>query len=1364
MFFTVFNQLFGQTDYYRSTIFHSITVNDGLAHRTAHDLVQDEEGYIWIATNNGLNRYDGRSMQTYRWDIQDEYSLPDNRINNLLNSKDGRLWIISGQGKLSYHDGQGERFINLRLKLPGSIQELTTYVFSEDTEGRIYILANDQSIYRVDLRPDVPWEPDLVPIPVVNSGVSSRGNFLIDQHNRFWVRSNSGDVLCYELKGEALHLKKKISDHGSLNLLNKDGEQLWLTQQHQLFRIDLGNDELALEAVCDLHDLIPEVNSPIRQILTDPDGRIWLSTHRDGLVQLDKKGGNYFFRHFPGNAKSGDGISNNQLSRLLIDKYDVLWIGTQVGVFWTPLNQKPFYQISNTGEGGEAMVDNIVQAIYRNDHLWIGNRNGLSVIDTTAHQIYRYTEFPHFPADADFGGVTCLFQDSRERMWLGTGVGNLYQVNQPAQPAQLSFTAIDKSNSNISFRNINNILEDELGRLWIGTTYEGIFVLSGTSANDHFQFDHLSHLPTMVITNMYKDPYDNTIWVGTSTHGLLQINLDDAGRYQHHFFQSKPNEPNSLSLNHINPIVKTDPQTLWVGTIGGGLNKITFFPGDSVHYQWYTTHNGLTDNTIHTIQSDSRGHLWLGGTGLSQFDPKTEVFTHYKKEDGLQSNLFIVNSTFKDQYGRLYFGGPYGLNFFNPDKVIAEENYPDIVISGLKVLNDPIAVGEVINGREILTKPINQLAHLTIKEKENDLTFDLLALHYAAPSKNRLRYRLKGHSEEWIDVPNLQATINYSNLKRGDYTLQIMASNGDGVWAPNTKELRITVLPYWYKTGWAYFAYGLLFLLLMVLFRRNVIVQSNLRNNLKIAEVKLEKDQEVAEMKTRFFNNITHELRTPLTLIKGPVEELVSNSGISPDDQKNYYHIIHHNAVRLFNLVNRLLDFRKAETGHFTLEAAPGDLVPFSREIFLSFQQLAKENRIHYHFESPQALALYFDRDKMEIVLCNLLSNAFKYSAAGDHISLIIREMDGQCLLEVSDTGTGISPEELDNIFNRFYQIARTESSQIIGTGIGLSMVKNIIELHQGAIEVASQPGQGSTFSIRLPLGRAHLTADQIASELPPDSELIHNYPKSPASQVSSKNTALQPINQQKLLIVEDNPEIRQFIHTIFQHEFQIKEADNGEAALHQLTSYQADLIISDIMMEPMDGITFCTKVKDDPKLFHIPLILLTARTSNVYQVDGLSSGADAYITKPFNAQVLKAQAGSLLKTRASLRQYYTDRITLGPKKIEIPSEELLFLEELIAVIEEKIESEDLTAERLASAMAMSHSTLYRKVKSYTGESINAFIRSIRLKQAAQLLTDSDLNITQVAFKVGFSDVNYFGKCFKQQFKVSPSVFAKNNA
>jgi len=1342
----------GQPNFYREAIFHNLTVDDGLGHRTANAIIQDHDGYLWIGTNNGLNRYDGHHMTVFRRDIHHPFSLPGNRIAKLLISKEGRLWIITESGKLCWYESARDRFIPFHLTHREEIQRIRD--ITEDEQGNLWILTSQNEVYKSTDEQSVLIK-QLTDTKQIISGIISSAQ------NTLWVEIFNGGIRQYTIEGDSLSLQQDFAALGSLRIIESTGNKVWFSKNHKIYASDLEAGVCTIKEFCDLQLVLPMVKGAIRSVQLDKKGRVWVAINGFGLVQLKQEGRQFSYQHYPGTSKIGRGLGNNHIMDLYIDKYNVLWVGSQAGVFSNYLNQKPFYQISKAEGQEESLINNIVHAIHRNQYLWIGTRDGLSVIDTSKHQFYNYKRVSGRTIDQDEGGISCFLEDSKGNLWIGTNDAGLFKVKNPHEPAKLTFlpVASDYSpHSRLLSNSIVDLVEDDWGRIWVGTDTKGIYILDPPSRSGQGYYDFKQVLGDGLLTNLYKDPFENTIWAGSWRRGVIKISLTSPAQQEISYFQREENNRNSLSYNHVNPMIKTDPKTLWVGSIGGGLNKMTFISQDSVVFQHFTTHNGLSDNTIHSILGDHAGHLWLGGTGLTRFDPEQEKTIHYDTHDGLQSNLFIINSAFKDSIGRLYFGGPYGLNFFTPSAIQKEESYPDVVLSGLKILDQKISVGEKVNGRIILTKALNQSAQMLIKEKENDLTFDFLTIHSATPSKNQLQYRLKGLQEDWVTVDRSQASITYSNLDPGHYTFQLRASNGDGIWNPNTKNLQIEIQPYWYKTNWAYGGYILLCLALLWLFRRTILVQNNLRNDLKFAQMEIQKDQELAEIKTRFFDNITHELRTPLTLIKGPIEELLTNQKILGDVRKNYYYIIHQNAQKLFYLVNRLLDFRKAESDYFQLEAAEDEIVLFAEEIYLAFQQLAQEKGIKYSFEKEAArLPLFFDKEKMEIVLYNLLSNAFKYSTKGDEIKLRIEQEETNCLITVSDTGKGMSQDKVDQIFDRFYQIAKTESTDILGTGIGLSMVKNIIDLHQGTIQVETALGQGSCFCLRLPLGSQHLEARQIVNNRK-DSERLEHYQ---VQEFEKETPNYAEGKTQQLLIVEDNQEIRAFIKAIFMDQFLIQEAANGVEGLAVIEKHPPDIIISDIMMDQMDGITFCKRVRDNPSYAHIPFILLTARTSNIYQVDGLDSGADAYITKPFNAQVLKAQVENLLKLRIALKTYYANRITLGPKKIEVNTEEVFFLESLIEHIEQGIE-ENLTAEKLAASMSMSHSTLYRKIKSYTGESINSFIRSIRLKQAANLLVDSDLNISQVAYKVGFSDINYFGKCFKQQFHMSPSAFIKS--
>ena len=1343
----------GQPDYFREAIFHNLTVDDGLGHRTTNAIIQDHDGYIWIGTNNGLNRYDGHKIKVYRRDINDQFSLPGNRIAKLLISKKGKRWIITEAGDLCWYEADRDRFVPFNITNSGSEQPIRD--ITEDEQGNLWILTTQNELYK-----SIAEQELLVKQHIDTEQVISR--IIINTQNSLWVEFVNDGIRQYTFSSDTLSLTQDFTALGPLRIIDESPDnKIWFAKNHKIYASSLEAGVTTISEFCDLNLILPTVKGEIRAIQLDKKGRIWVAFNGFGLLQLKQNGRQFSYKHYPGTSKIGKGLGNNHIMDLFIDKYNVLWVGSQAGVFWNYLNQKPFYQISKTEGQEESLTNNIVHAIYRNQYLWIGTRDGLSVIDTSNNQFHNYKRVSNRTIDQDEGGISCFLQDSKGNFWVGTNSAGLFKVKNPHEPAKLTFLPIASDyspNSRLPSNNIVDLVEDDWGRIWVGTDTKGIYILKPQSKQGSDYYDFQPVLADGLLTNLYKDPFENTIWAGSWRRGVIKISLTSPAEQVISYFQREENNRNSLSYNHVNPMLKTDPKTLWVGSIGGGLNKITFSSQDSVAFQHFTTHNGLSDNTIHTILGDNAGHLWLGGTGLTRFDPEQEKTIHYDTHDGLQSNLFIINAAFKDSTGRLYFGGPYGLNFFTPSAIQKEESYPDVVLSGLKILDQKISVGERVNGSIVLTAPLNQSDQIIIKEKGNDLTFEFLTIHTATPSKNQLQYRLEGLQEAWVNVDGTQASITYSNLHPGHYTFQLRASNGDGIWNPNTKNLQIEILPYWYKTNWAYVSYILLGLALLWLFRRTILIQNNLRNDLKFAQKEIQKDQELAEIKTRFFDNITHELRTPLTLIKGPIEELLTNRKILGDTRRNYHYIIHQNARKLFYLVNRLLDFRKAESDYFQLEAIEDDIILFAQEIYLAFHQLAQEKEVKYAFENePGQLPLFFDKEKMEIVLYNLLANAFKYSAKGDEIKLSIHQEAADCLITVSDTGKGMSQDKVDQIFDRFYQITKTESTDILGTGIGLSMVKNIMDLHQGTIQVETALGEGSSFCLRLPLGSQHLAAGQIGKNLE-DSEQIEHYQVlefEKETQGYSKAKTLQ------LLIVEDNQEIRAFIKSIFIHQFLIQEAANGLEGLAAIEKHPPDIIISDIMMDQMDGITFCKKVRDNPTYAHIPFILLTARTSNVYQVDGLDSGADAYITKPFNPQVLKAQVENLLKLRITLKAYYANRITLGPKKIEVNAQEVVFLESLIEHIEKEL-GENLTAEKLAASMSMSHSTLYRKIKSYTGESINSFIRSIRLKQAANLLVDSDLNISQVAYKVGFSDINYFGKCFKQQFQMSPSAFIKS--
>ncbi len=1355
---------FSQNNYYQHGYFNNITVNEGLTHRTTNSIIQDSHGDVWFGTNNGLNRYDGHNIRFYQSDINDLFSLPNNRIRKLYLDRNEKLWILCETGELCWYDPDRDHFKRLNTLWNNEGSSLLVRDMAMDSSKLMWLITDTQ-LFNFKLDGATTEKISLSQIQhqflqhMLFEGIE------FDSQNNLWLATINDRVQCFSISKNKVKNINHFKGNEQLQMVSVDHlDNLWFYDQAYIYKAQDSKSEPGLKRTFSLNTLGPTFNGSITAIKQTPDKKIWISTLGSGLYQLIPKKNGFDFVHFSGKLGSPSGLYNNHLSDIFIDRFNVLWIASQSGIFWHHLNQKAFFKIQKTANEQNTLIHNIVHTIYRDKFLWIGTRNGLSVIDTQTNHFHNYPFLTKNHNSADEGGVNSIIKDAQGTIWIGTGSAGLFRVLNPHDPSRLTFMSISNGrHSNFKSKNIVRLAEDDWGRLWVGTLDEGIFFLSDNPGmeSSYLEFEHIPGLLPLNITNLYKDPFKNILWFGTWKQGLGRLMLHSRDSVRIDFF-IYDQHIKSISYNHVTPIAKSDPNTVWVGTIGGGLNKMVFGADNQITYTHYTTSDGLPDNTIHSMQVDNDGNLWLGGTGLSRFDPTKQKVTNYNYLDGLQSDLFIVNASYKDRNGRLYFGGPHGLSFFDPGQIDKEESLPNIQFTGLKIRNKRVTVGEEINGRVLLDKGLFELDNLIIKEKENDLTVEFKSIHTAIPAKNRLKYRLLGYSEDWIIAENSYDAINYSNLRPGTYSLQVLASNGDGVWTQNPTELTITVLPYWFKTNWAFLLYFLFFLLLLLLFRKLVIYQTTLRNNLKIAQIEIEKDHELAKMKNRFFNNITHELRTPLTLIKGPIDELQSNELLSKNLKNNYYQIIQQNTKKLIHLVNSLLDFRKAETGHFKLAAAPGNFVPFAKEIFLSFQHLAHSD-IAYSFEcSKEEIPLYFDRNKMEIVLCNLLSNAFKFMHKKGRITMQIEMLENHCRITIADTGKGIPPDKIDKIFNRFYQISKVETTNIIGTGIGLSMVKSIIDLHHGQVKVTSHEGKGSQFNLFLPLGSDHLTAEEMISDFKSEDHALH-YQQTPIPknkiQVLENQLNLSPLL--KMLIVEDNADIRSFIKSIFVNQFDILEASNGMDGINILRADIPDIILSDIMMDKMDGITFCNQIKNDKRYCHIPFILLTARSSNVFKVDGLNSGADAYITKPFNPQVLYAQVKSMLRSQAALKSYVTNRITLNKQETEHQTPEVEFIEVLIAVIEQNLDN-DLSAEKLAIELGLSHSTLYRKVKSYTGHSINSFIRSIRLKKAAQILLSDGYTISEVAYQVGFADVNYFGKCFRRQFRMSPTTFIKS--
>ncbi|MCB0642033.1 MAG: response regulator, partial [Phaeodactylibacter sp.] len=797
-------------------------------------------------------------------------------------------------------------------------------------------------------------------------------------------------------------------------------------------------------------------------------------------------------------------------------------------------------------------------------------------------------------------------------------------------------------------------------------------------------------------------------------------------------------------------------QKLWVGTFGEGLFALDPDNGQTQHY---TTADGLPGNTVLGILPDERGQLWLStNNGLSRFDPITEGCTNYSHSNGLEDLEFNYNAFCRTRSGEFLFGGTHGLTRFHPDDLRPSTTTPSIVFTGLTAFNRQIEVGEEDG---LLQRPLNETEVLTFNYGDANFTLHFAALDYTNPRGNRYAYRMLGLNEEWTTVTG-RPEATYTLQQEGEYVFQLKAANKDGLWNPAMRELRVRVLPPPTRTWWAYLIYSLLIVMAVAALVRI----TRLRQSYRLERLEKKQQAAIHQMKMRFFTNVAHEFRTPLTLIIGPLEELLQRGFADKDGSiRGRLGTIYSNAQRMLNLVNQLLTFRKMEEGYEPMEVLQTDLSVYLRTIFDSFVDHARMRSIQYTFKgADQAIELWLDREKITKVLFNLLSNAFKFTPDGGKISLELSQEQKEVILAVADNGPGIDPALHEQIFQRFYEKTPGQTpNQIKGTGIGLALSRQLVELHSGRLELSSTVGQGSVFRVILPTGKEHFRPEDLQQEeqLPNPLPAFTGLPVHSPATVADESVAASVEDSQQpiLLIVEDNPEVQGFIRSIFAGDFQILVADDGKTGLQIAEKEQPDIILSDVMMPNMDGFEMCRQLKTNLATSHIPVLLLTARTTLNDRLEGLETGADDYISKPFHPNEIRLKVHNRVAQRRRMRAHFGESRDFAPKEITVTSADEAFLHQLIALVEANIDNPEFKIEQFAQELAVSRALLFTKIKALTNFTPKNFLKSFRLKRAAQLLKSGKLNISDVAYQVGFKEPKYFSRVFQKEYGCNPSAY-----
>ena len=1376
--------------------FEHLSTVDGLSQNDVNCIYQDKKGFMWFATHDGLNRYDGYEFKTFKPNPNNQNSISSNLIWRIVEDEENNLWIGTTGNGLNRYNKKTEkftRFVNDQ-KDKRSLPDNTVREVFVDSKNRLWV-ATLKGMSMADLSKPLD-SISFSHFELSSSDVFFGGQIVVmsiaeDSKGQVWVGTSKG-----------LH-KLSRDENGSIYFpsINK--------------MIDLPNvtvkgiqednkGRLILATTSGLYTVVHEkftskavklIKGNFSDIVIAGD-HLWAGTPQ-GLSYFKSESNNdelELIEHFTYNPKRpGTSLSKNNVSSLFIDKTGIVWIGVNGGgVNKYDPSRKQFQIIRKTSDSNSLSNDK-VRSLFEdsNGTLWVGTEGGGLNMEIKDEQNPKYSKFTHLKGNLPIFSLHEIKRNGKKYLLAGTHGGS-------------SLFEIDITNPKKSINNINAVKDighsvfaisnDEDGNLWFGTYGSGIVRWILNEETKDYKKDILSFNDTQkgsVSSNIIRDiliDSKKNIWFATGD-GLCKLSYEESLKKRPYFeiYKNIPGESSSLSHNYLLNVFESSKGDIWIGTFGGGLNKL-IQEKDSVYFDVFSESDGLPNNVIKGILEDKDQNLWLStNKGLSKFNTKDRVFKNFDVNDGLQNDEFSELAACKTNDGKLLFGGVSGFNVFDPDGIKGNLIGAETIITDFSIFNKSVSIGEEINGRVILDKSINEIGQVELKYSENSFSFEFASLHYAAPKKNQFAYKLEGFNKDWVYTTSDKRFATYTNLEPGKYKLLVKASNNDGIWDQTPTELKIKVIPPWWRTNLAKVIYVLLFLASLMGFRRYTLISSSKKHDLELEHLENEKNAEIHKLKLEFFTNISHEFRTPLTLIRGPLEFLRKNGDkVSKKEVHEQYELIHKNVTNLLRLVDQLLDFRKMDKGKMELVLGESDVISFVKGLGEPFQFMSSKKNIHFAIVSDlKKMMIWFDFSALEKILNNLLSNAFKFTPEKGEISVTVfdggtfvlpesierkENQSDYVVIEVKDSGPGIPKHRIQHIFERFYTQVGQGNFDMKGTGIGLSFTKKLVELHKGMIDVISDSSFGTAFYVWIPKHKKMYeeTNEVVFQELSEGKTVVgqadaETHVIGVLDDIVDKNLSRSRSQLPVLLIVDDNPDIRSFIKKGLGEKYYIYEAENGEQGLGIAKKIIPNIIITDLMMPIIDGIEFCKILKTTQETSHIPVVMLTAKTSEESEIEGLKTGADAYIRKPFDMELLELKLTNILKHRDKLRKVFNRDIVLQPKEVTVTSTDETFLQNAIDIVEKHMMNSEFSVELLVKEMALSRSNLFLKIKELTGLSSSEFIRNIRLKRAVQLLEKSDLSVKEVMYMTGFNTASYFSKCFKKQFGVIPSKYVRQS-
>ena len=1364
IFFIVFVILLFTKQTY-SQNFERISNKEGFNQNTVNSIEQDKYGFLWYATPNGLIRYDGYEFKTFTTQSKSDGVISSNNITYLFNDKNGILWIGTNVGVNVYVPWL-ERFFTVPLKYNIDVNKIDSR-----NDGFVWV-SSSKELVKCKLT-DVNKGVFSVSDNILNGKVEKIkiNTFSFGLDSSIFLGTNQGlkkinsQLESPVLKGFSSFKSKEITE------IIKVDNIFWIGTTEGLYSSNLeSNSKIVVQKIKFQNQ---NTSFFVSSIFKDNENTIWVGTIGGGLYKYNPILNS--FSHFNYDSKNNNSISSHQINAVFQDSFNVLWIGTaQGGINKYDLSQKPFYSYRHNPYNKFSIADNLITSILEDNKgkIWISGYNkklfrSTNPIDENNLDKIKFENLQSKLSLEENDVIRCIYQDQRNYIWFGT------------DKKVLVYSPLKKSFKEVQFLSKKNEAELYLTRE-IAQINETDIVLSGNKIiviqnpwkeieqkrNPKINIKSSLDIAASKVQCFLQDS-SNQLWFGTDC-GLLQCKYEAGEIKVIRQYQDNKTRSSKISYNRVFSLLEDNKKNIWIGTFGGGLNKLTLDSNNSPSkMDYYRKKDVLPDDAIYGVLSqEDSDNLWIStDMGLVLFNKETNKVNVFDVNDGLFHNNFRQSAYTKGKSGLMYFGGLNGLTIFDPKKISLNKQPPKVLITSLLINNKPIRIGEKLDDIVILNKVISETETVTVSKSQRIISFNIVAEHTSAPSKNKIAYKLEGFNKDWVKVNKGKSRVTYTNLSAGTYKLRVKSANGDGVWSASTKTLTLIILPLWYQTWWFYLLLILLFLAIGIGIVYYFVRHEKLKQKLIYEQIDKDKMEVINQGKFRYFTNLSHEFRTPLTLISGPLDRVIENNS-NPENER-FLAIIKRNTHRLLSLIDQLITFRQAEQGFLNLNYTKSTLGEFLYPTTEAFENYALEKNINFYYKisSPNE-EIVIDVEKVERILFNLLSNSFKNTPVQGTInieaSIIFKENIKNIKIDVVDTGKGIPKENLENIFERFYQLGNQEGN-VSGGGVGLSFCKSLIDLFNGSISAKSKPNKETRFTVIIPSTKLD---DVSIEEISEKKTFIKNWVPLQSKNLEENNSKQQSEKKHSVLVVENELDIQRFLKNALSGTYNIVLANNGVEALEEIKKTEFSTIVSDVMMPEMDGFELCKRVKSNPETCQLPVLLLTALGDSADLIKGLEFGADEYISKPFSLKHLELRLKKLIENNHKIKEHFS-KSSLPPKnkkELGLSKRDVEFLDKITEIIEENLSNSTFGVEELSKEAGLSSSHFYRKLKQLTGQVPNVYLRNFRLQKAAELLTsNSGFNVAEVMYQIGIESNSYFSTSFKKLHGVSPSEYSKRS-